>query len=353
MNEPGLTPMTSMQRTLTTLGHQEPDRVPLFLLLTMHGARELGMSLKEYFSQAAHVIEGQLRLRKKYDNDCLYPFYHAALEVEAFGGDVIYSANGPVNAGEPIIRMPEDIADLNIPRIEDCPCLERMLGTIEGLKRAAGDEVPVVGVVMSPFSLPVMQMGFENYLILMHEQPELFAGLMAVNEEFCVQWANAQLAAGATAICYYDPVSSPTIIPREKYLHTGFLTAQRTLGRIQGATVTHLASGRAQPIMGDLADTGTAGVGVSALEDLGALKAACRGKLTILGNLNGIAMRRWTPGQAEEAVKAAILQAGQGGGFILSDNHGEIPFQVPDDVLLAISKAVKKWGQYPLPSSGD
>ena len=31
--------MTSMQRTLTALGHGEPDRVPLFLLLTEHGAR--------------------------------------------------------------------------------------------------------------------------------------------------------------------------------------------------------------------------------------------------------------------------------------------------------------------------
>lgn len=36
-------PMTSLQRVLTTLGHKEPDRVPLFLLLTMHGAKELGL----------------------------------------------------------------------------------------------------------------------------------------------------------------------------------------------------------------------------------------------------------------------------------------------------------------------
>jgi len=34
--------MTSLERVLTTLGHNEPDRVPLFLLLTMHGAKELG-----------------------------------------------------------------------------------------------------------------------------------------------------------------------------------------------------------------------------------------------------------------------------------------------------------------------
>jgi len=36
------------------------------------------------------------------------------------------------------------------------------------------------------------------------------------------------------------------------------------------------------------------------------------------------------------------------GGFILSDNHGEIPWQVPEEALLAVSEAVHTWGNYPL-----
>jgi uroporphyrinogen decarboxylase len=70
--------------------------------------------------------------------------------------------------------------------------------------------------------------------------------------------------------------------------------------------------------------------------------------MSLLGNLNGVEMRRWTPEQAEAQVKAAIAAAGHGGGFILSDNHGEIPYQVPEDTLLAISEAVHRWGTYPL-----
>ena len=80
--------MTSMQRTLTALGHGEPDRVPLFLLLTEHGARELGLSIEAYFSCAEYVIEGQLRLHRKYRTDCLYAFYYASIEVEAWGGSL-------------------------------------------------------------------------------------------------------------------------------------------------------------------------------------------------------------------------------------------------------------------------
>jgi uroporphyrinogen decarboxylase len=101
--------MTSLQRVLTTLGHQEPDRVPLFLLVTLHGAKELGVSIKDYFAKAENVVEGQLRLHAKYRNDCIYNFFYAPLEVEAWGGDVIYCDDGPPNSGMPFIRHFQDI----------------------------------------------------------------------------------------------------------------------------------------------------------------------------------------------------------------------------------------------------
>ena len=50
--------MNSMERTLTTLGQKEPDRVPLFLLTSMHGAKETGLSLLESFARADTIIEG-------------------------------------------------------------------------------------------------------------------------------------------------------------------------------------------------------------------------------------------------------------------------------------------------------
>ena len=341
-------PMTSMQRVLTTLGHQEPDRVPLFLLVTMHGAKELGLTIEEYFARAEHVAEGQIRLRDKYRHDCLYAFFYAPIEIEAWGGEVIYSAEGPPNAGEPFIRRVEDIPALTPPRVSESPRLQEVLRAIELLKARSRDEVPIIGVAMSPFSIPVMQLGFDRYLDVMLERKDLLAHLLRVNEEFCVEWANAQIAAGATAICYFDPVSSPMIIPKELFLETGHVVATRTLPRLAGPAAVHLASGSSLPILDHVAQSGAAVIGVSSSESLAELKAAAAGKITLLGNLNGLEMRRWTPAQAESEVKRAIAQAGRGGGFILSDNHGEIPWQVPDEVLLAISEAAGRWGRYPL-----
>ncbi|BAL27131.1 uroporphyrinogen decarboxylase family protein [Azoarcus sp. KH32C] len=340
--------MNSMQRTLTALGQQEPDRVPLFLLTTLHGAKELGMTIEEYFSRAEHVIEGQLRLRRKYRADCLYGFYHASIEMEAWGGSTIYLPDGPPQNGRPVIGRREDIDALQVPDVAAAPGLQRVLATLRGLKAAVGDTVPIIGVAISPFSLPVMQMGFDKYFELIYEDPARFEKLMEANIAFSVAWANAQLAAGATAICYFDPVSSTTNLPRELYLKTGQRVAKQAIAQIKGPTATHMASGRCLPIIGDIAQTGTAIVGVSGLENLAELKAAAGKRVSLLGNLNTVEMRRWTPAQAELAVKRAIASAGRGGGFLLGENHGEVPWQVPEEVLLAIGDAVERWGRYPL-----
>ena len=341
--------VSSMDRVLTTLSHKEPDRVPFFLLLTMHGSKELNMAIKDYFSKAENVAKGQLQMRKKYGHDCLYAFFYTPIEVEAFGAEVIFSDYGPPNSGTPMIQDPEKIMNLTPPDVRYSPCLSKVLDAISMMKQKVNDDAPIIGVAVSPFSLPVMQLGFDRYIEIMYERPDLFSRLMEINQEFCVSWSNAQLKAGATAICYFDPVSSSGITPPEMYLKTGFQVAQKTLSQIQGPTATHFASERCLPIIQDVARTGTAIVGVSALEDLAQVKAACKeNNLTVLGNLNGIEMRRWIPDETERIVKKAIAQAGPGGGFILSDNHGEIPWQVPEEILMAISEAVHRWGRYPL-----
>ncbi|MFH1463478.1 MAG: uroporphyrinogen decarboxylase family protein [Pseudomonadota bacterium] len=344
--------MTSIERVFTALGHAEPDRVPVFLLVTMHGAKELGLTLREYYSRAEHVVEGQLRMRRRYGHDCLLPFFYGAVEYEAFGGQAVFSDDGPVNAGEPVIRSRADIFALEVPDIRRDPRLQMGLEATRRLVEAARGEVPVVGTVIAPYSLPVMLMGFERYLDLMHDDREAFARLMQVTQRFCVEWANAQLEAGATAVGCADPLAAVNLTETSLYLQTGFPVLVDTLRQINGAAALSLASGRALGRIDTYVKTGAAALGVSNQEDLAELKRQCAGRLPILGNLNGVAMAHWTPQDAEQAVKDCIQAAGRGGGFVLADTHGEIPFQVDEEVLMAIMEAARRWGRYPLENAG-
>jgi uroporphyrinogen decarboxylase len=340
--------MNSFERTMAAISHTEPDRVPLFLLLSLFGAKEMDVPVKSYFSKPENIVNTQLRMRDKYRNDCIYTFFYAPIEIEAFGGEVIFVDDGPPNSGEPFIKSFDQISKIEIPRISDTKCLKKVLEATALLKSEVGNETPIIGVVMSPFSLPVMQMGFEKYLELMYFRAPEFEKLMQINEEFCTAWANAQLEAGATAICYFDPLASPNIIERDKYLSTGHRISKHTIGRIKGPTATHLASGIALPVIDDIISTGSAVIGFSADDDLVEIKKASQNKICLLGNLNGVEMVNWDSKKTIEEVKKIISKAGSGGGLILSDNHGEIPWQVHESTLMEISEAVSRFGTYPL-----
>ncbi len=333
---------TSLQRVQTALDHEAPQRVPQLFIFASRAAREVGMTPREYFSDPERVIETQLRILEKYSNDCVSAFSYAAVDAAAWGGDVRWFDDGPPNAGAPVIRDPAQIDDLEAPTVAGNAALMPTLAVLEGLAELVGDTVPIVGVVIAPLSLPVMQLGFEGWLDLLRDDPVRVDRLLALNSSFCTEWANAQLVAGATAICYFNPVASPTILPVARYRELGLPVDQRTIAQIDGATVTHMASGRSLGIVDELVASGTKGIGFGFLEDVAGVRAACQGRLMMLGNLNGVAMRHWTPAQAADEVHHLLDVVGPGGGFCLSDSHGEVPWQVPDEVLRAIALSLER-----------
>jgi len=57
-------------------------------------------------------------------------------------------------------------------------------------------------------------------------------------------------------------------------------------------------------------------------------------------------MIHWTLEQAELNVKRCISDAAKGGGYILTDHHGNLPINVPDKILRSLVKLRDKYGSY-------
>ncbi len=344
MNEP----MTSAERVSAAMGFRRPDRVPFVLPAHMHAARRLGLGIRECLETPRHVVAAQLHLCEWLGNDVVSGAPPAAFEVEAWGGTIEFDEAGPPVAGPPPIQ-PRNIPRLQPPRLEDSPRLLGSLEAIAELRARVGNTVPVVGAVVSPFSLPVLQLGFEAYLEVMLERPLDFERLMEVNAAYCREWARAQVRAGATTLTYADPVASTDVVPLETARQKALAVARQVLPDVGVPYIFSLASGRSLPLVDDLVELGATAVGVSAQENLGEAIARCRGRIGVVGNLNALAMCGWSIADAESAAINALWAAGTEGGWMLADNHGEIPFPVPDDVLSTIAETVKSYGR-PTPS---
>ena len=337
--------LTSRERVLTALSYREPDRVPLLLALTYYGAKELQMSIKEYFSSSKNIIYAQKKMREKYKHDFYYAFYYASLEIEAFGGESIFYDDGPPNAGEPIIKNLSDIDNLDVPNVEKSDALRKVFETQCALK---GLDAPVIGVIISPFSLPIMQMGFDKYIELIYFQRDYFWKLMKKNMEFSAVWANLQLRSGADAIVYFDPLLSTEMISKDILQETGFLIAKKMFNKIKGPIIIHMASAKVIDSINKIIDSKVVAVSFSHSDDIKRLKEKFKGKVSFVGNLDGISMRKWTYQDVEKNVKELIINGASGGGLVISDSHGEIPWYVSEEVLYSISEVVQKYGTYPI-----
>ncbi|MFT3914048.1 MAG: uroporphyrinogen decarboxylase family protein [Anaeromyxobacteraceae bacterium] len=342
---------TSAQRLLAAFEGRLLDRVPYVIPATMHGARLLQMPLQAYFGDARAMVEGQLRLRALLGHDLLQAYPYVSVEHEAFGGETVFQPDGPPVPGPPTLRLSR-LGALEAPDPAAVPALRRVLEATRALVARANGECLIMGAIMSPYSLPPMQLGLHVWLELLHEAPAEADRLLAVNERFAVAWALMQRAAGAAGITVVDPVGATEISSPALQQRFALPSLRRTLAAIGAPAGVSHSSARALARVEDVLEAGAAAVVASAGEPLEAFRERTRGRAVLLGGLDSLAIHAGDGEAAARAVRAAVAAAAPGGGFVLTEHHGEIPYPVPLDTLLAITEAAQRFGRQPLTWTG-
>ncbi|MHA1908264.1 MAG: uroporphyrinogen decarboxylase family protein [Candidatus Thorarchaeota archaeon] len=338
--------MEPLERVGTTLQHKEPDKVPIFLLMTIQGAEIANVSLQEYFDTPEIVAKSQMKLREKFDHDCYYPFFYAAKEYETFGGTALYKSFGPPESGVPLFKKPEDLISSEIPNGQATP-LQPIIETQKNLFKEDGNRIPIFNAIMAPFSLPVMLFGFEKWIDTIVMEPDLARQVVEVLLPFSIDYSNVLLENGATALAYFNPVAAPHIVSRKQYHNLTLRADMEYYKSVKGPAVYAVAGGKCEQMLPDLVErVGVPGVIVSSRDDLSMIKSEYGNKTNLIGNLDNIAMTHWTKEEADQSVKKCIDDAAVGGGFIIADHHGDLPLEVQDDILLELVNSRDRWGQY-------
>lgn len=339
--------MNSFTRTMLSLKHKEPDRVPLFLLFTYYGARELGINIKDYLSKAENIVEGQKRLLAKFEHDCLYPFTHAALEASVFGQEIEFYDDGPPNAGEPILKSRDDIFKMEIPDpVKHDGCREALKAVV-ALAKEYKNKVPILSSVIGPFSLPIMLLGLKGWIeIFVAEDKEAIDAMVAKTSAFCVRWTNLIFDSGADAVGFFEPFGSATMVTPKEFEKYILDVDKNVISQFKGPAIFCGAGGRIEPIFDKLIGSGVAGCLLSVDDDLENIKNKYGANMVIAGNLNNIAMVGWDYDTAKSQAAKCIEKAKKGSGYILADQHGEISWEVKEEALRGIADAVKEFGTY-------
>ncbi len=352
--------MNSIQRVLAALtfgrsDHGEPDRVPVLPVPLLQGSLVHQCTAAEYFARpASQIADAQIRLNEMLSGipDGVAGFPHVVEDVTPFGVKLVHPYQ---NCSPTVDRMRiadfSDIDELECPTPDAAPQLRKTLDTIGQLRKRIGSEKVVIGACIAPFSLPSMLMGTSKWMRLLYTtelRERYFARIIEISSEFVARWANQQLQAGAHVVVLADGMASSTILPRALFERLALPVIQDTIGRIRGL-VAYEPVGRAEPFLDLLAGVGAVALLIGGEDDITACKQAAAGRVALIGNINNMKMRRWSPARVELLAKSALNRGKPGFGFALANQGPELPLDVPIESIRRLVEAVEKYGRYAKP----
>lgn len=277
-------------------------------------------------------------MHRRWRHEIALAMRYAAVEAEALGAPVAFFEDGPPNVGGMLVRRPEDAATLRFPAIAESAPLQASLRVVEGMKAALQGEALVAGVAVGPLSWPVMLMGMEHWLLMLLNEPERAESLVQRCQDFALRWAEVQVRRGADLLVWFEPLVSTELLPKRisARLARPALAAACGLG---APVVLHQASARVLPRVELARSAGVAALSMGKLDDVGALRAATEGEIALVGGLEGIGLSNKTAEGVRQDV--AELRRRFPDGPIMSDFHGEFPWQVDPTLIDAAVEAAR------------
>lgn len=346
--------MTSMERIMKTLNHEEPDRVPVLFLAITIGAREARVNQVEYCTNGKVLAQGQLNFLERYKVDGLTPSTGVAFRAEAFGAKIkIYDTqkDSPV-IEEGGVRNAEDWEKLELHMT--APGISAYLEALKILSDKLDGKVPVLAGSNSPLTLATHLAGLGQVMKDIKRHPEALHKGLSLIAELYGEYLNAIFEAAPIDLAYFASTrATAEIVKLEQYQEFGVpydLKVLEYFKKRNCPVMLHVCGNHpmldliipSYPVaMVNWYDRGTE-------YSVGDIKQKYGDKITIVGGLDqNRTLIMDNPQEVEEQAKDAIRQAAKGGGFILSGGCELSAISPPENIHAAVN-AAKEYGTYPI-----
>lgn len=359
--------MTGKERILSALNIEQPDRVPLYI----HGINEapiigIGKHLTDGLPQPKqfHEMDAAEKLKLV---DTLF-LIHETFGVDGFTSfeigheieidakharddwGIIYarSPHGlPVAKGHPLVQK-DDLDQFEPPE----PKREHLLLLDLARDRFDG-KVALFWLMRGAFVRSWRLMGMENYMIQLIMDPEFVLRTAAMVTEYNLKQLDMLAEAGLDVLVVEDDIAgthTPLISPEHftRFVnHFNKMLVDRA--HDLGLKVVRHSDGNLWSLMDILLATGYDGLNPlepQAGMELKKVKQYCGDKICLLGNIDCMQLLpNGTAEQVDAAVRQAVEDAAEGGGYIICSSNSLHPGVNPENCI-AMFAAAKKYGVY-------
>jgi uroporphyrinogen decarboxylase len=311
-------------------------------------ARVIGITQHQYTHDVEKMIAAEIEGARNFDFDWVIPFSDDFLEFEPLGVETVDQDNLPVAASKYLSPNWKTIQHLKVPNCKTDGRMPKLLEVQSKLKAILGTTVCQVGHVASPFSAASLIFGVEETLMLILSNPDLLKKTIEFCTELEIQWANAQISAGADAIWLGDCVASSFFISARQFTELAADPAKKVSDAIKkaGGLVFYHSNEHSLEHLKIAAELGFSAINVGEDIDIALVKEAIGKKICLMGNIDPIkVLWHGSKKEIDNEVKRITTAAGKNGGFIFNTGEGIIA-QSPQENIRTMIHAVRKYGNF-------
>jgi MtaA/CmuA family methyltransferase len=218
--------MNPLQMTRALLAGEATDRLLCMPIFMLYAAKLEGVSYADYVRDFRVTVRCQMRLVEQLCIDCVSCCSDPVRETADCGAQLDFYDDAPPRARNLVLEHKETLATLRQP---DPLGGGRMTDRVEAcrlFRQQVGGEVPILGWVEGPMAEAADLRGMTNLMMDLYDDPQWVGELFDWITELEIEFALAQIAAGADFIGVGDAAASlvsaqvyeTMILPREQRL---------------------------------------------------------------------------------------------------------------------------------------
>jgi MtaA/CmuA family methyltransferase len=334
--------MNHRERFLAAVRGEPVDRTPVFPLLMHFAADRAGMTYREYATNGAALAHAQLCVQDRFGLDAVTACSDAFRISADLGGDMTYPVDKPPHLSRPLLTHHSDLSRLGRPDpLESGSRMADRVRAVREMVAGANGETAVLGWVDMPVAEACSLCGVQPFLMMIVDEPDGARRLLSHLTKVVIDFALAQVKAGADMIGAGDAAAS--LISPAMYRQFALPYEQRVCEAIHeaGALVKLHVCGNTTKLLHDMAHCSADLYNVDHMVPLEeAREAYAAHSVCFKGNLDPVQqVMQATPDQCGEWAREAIAAGTAGGARYMLSAGCEIPAATPDEVFAAFCEA--------------
>jgi len=327
-DNPGERIMTPKERIGAILSGDSYDRPAVTPIFMAWAANFIGHTYRDYYLDGDVLVKAQLSVTKAFNLDQASAISDPWREASAYGMEFEYPPEGVGRPAETLVKARQDLSRLKPLDFENSERTKQRIDSVRQMASQIGQSHSVLGWVEGPMAEYADLRGVESAMLDLIDNPELFAEAGEIIIRNAIDFALAQIRAGADMVGIGDAAAS--LISPAMYAEFILPLEQRLIAAIHeaGATAKLHICGNISRIVRHMAETEADIIDVDWMVPLADARMAVGPEITLCGNFNpaGVLFE----GNPQDVAKAAreCLSATPG-KFILMPGC-EVPPATPE-----------------------